>query len=636
MYVHNQHKLNSMNLIDGTTSFQRKVILLISDSVITALTMAASFLVFYQPEAGIQILRTHLWLFILFVIVRVISFKIHGLYTFMWRYASTREFIAIFRAATLSTLAIIVALFLFAAFPYSKGIFLLDWLLNIFCIGSTRVLLKIYREYKLSISCNEGFVPNKTQTNILIIGAGEAAVICAREILRVTRLNYNLVGFVDDLPEKIGRVILQAKVLGKINEIMSIVEENDIHEAIIAIPSASGEKIREIIELCEHSKIKFKITPSLTDIIGGKFTLSQIRDVRIEDLLRRDEIKLEANGISNFLNEKVVLVTGAGGSIGSELCRQIVRFSPSKLILVDISENFMYHIEHELISDHNYPLAITPIVLDVKNRERLERVFETYKPEVVFHAAAHKHVPLMEQNVQEVIENNIVGTRNVLELSDAYSAKEVVLISTDKAVRTTNCMGATKRLCEILLQMQAKNSKTKFAAVRFGNVLGSHGSVVPLFKKQIANGGPITVTHEEMTRFFMTIPEAVSLVLQAGSVSNGGEIFILDMGKPIKIIDLARDMISLSGLEEGVDIKIKLTGLRPGEKLHEELFFDESDLKKTSHKKIFITSPKPFNSLEVSERVAGLLSDAKCKSNSELKKTLLDMALHIQPETINV
>jgi FlaA1/EpsC-like NDP-sugar epimerase len=570
------------------------------------------------------------------VIVRLVSFQIHGLYAFMWRYASTREFISIFRAVSLSSLAIIASLFMFAAFPYPKGIFLLDWLLNIFCVGSTRVLLKIYREYTLSQRNLVDDKSTKPQTNVLIIGAGEAAVICAREIMRAAKLNYNLVGFVDDLPEKLGRIIFQSKVLGTTDDIRSVVETYDIHEAIIAMPSVSGEKIREIIELCEHSKIKFKITPSLADIIGGKFTISQLREVRIEDLLRRDIVKLESNGISSFLNEKVVLVTGAGGSIGSELCRQIVRFSPSRLILLDISENFTYHIEHELKHESRSNLDIIAIVLDVKNRERLDKVFDTYKPEVVFHAAAHKHVPLMEQNVQEVIENNIVGTRNVLELSDIHKAKEVVLISTDKAVRTTNCMGATKRLCEILLQLQAQNSETKFAAVRFGNVLGSHGSVVPLFKKQIASGGPVTVTHEEMTRFFMTIPEAVSLVLQAGSVSKGGEIFILDMGNPIKIIDLARDMISLSGLEEGVDINIKLTGLRPGEKLHEELFFDESDLKETAHKKIFITSPKSFNPHTVTESINTLLIDAKHKTNKDLKKALLELALYIQPEKINV
>jgi len=625
-----------MEWIEKTTLLQRRIILLISDGWMSALSVSTSFLVFYGSHEGLHILETHLWFFGLFVLIRLASFKVHGLYSYIWRYASTREFIAIFRAVSLSSMVIVAVFFMLGMFPYHKGIFLMEWLLNVFLVGSTRVVLKLYREYSLSKRKKDKTPGDGSIKNLLIVGAGEAAVICAREILRAEKLNYKLIGFIDDNQEKIGRTIFQSPVLGSTSQMSQLIQKHHIEEVVIAMPSASGDKIRLIIEELDQTDVNVKTTPSISDIIDGTFSVSQLREVRIEDLLRRDVISLDTTGIETFLTKRVVLVTGAGGSIGSELCRQIIKYEPKQLLLLDLSENFTYHIEYELRQEGLDHVEIIPIVLDVKNRKRLERVFQVYRPEIVFHAAAHKHVPLMEVNVQEVIENNVVGTRNVFQLADQYEAKDVVLISTDKAVRTTNCMGATKRLCEIMLQVQSESSKTKFAAVRFGNVLGSHGSVVPLFKKQIAQGGPITVTHQDMTRFFMTIPEAVSLVLQAGSFSHGGEIFILDMGKPVKILDLARDLISLSGLEEGKDIDIKITGLRAGEKLHEELFFDESDLQETRHKKIFITSPTQFDRTSVDQSIDELLEFVALHNTPLSREKLMETISKFQKQPEHV
>lgn len=412
-----------------------------------------------------------------------------------------------------------------------------------------------------------------------------------REILNSKYSRFNPVAIVDDDKMKVGRSILGVKILGTTDDVEKITKEKDIDSIIIAMPSVDNEVKARIIEKCKKTGCKLKIIPGLYQILNSTTTMQdKIRDVEVEDLLGRESIKLDNEGIEDYINGKTVLVTGGGGSIGSELCRQIAKFSPKMLIILDIYENNAYDIQNELKNDFK-DLNLKVLIGSIRDRRRLDMIFNKYKPNIVFHAAAHKHVPLMEESPSEAIKNNVFGTFNVAEAADRYKVKRFVMISTDKAVNPTNIMGATKRCCEMIVQAFNERSDTEFVAVRFGNVLGSNGSVIPLFKKQIKNGGPVTVTHKDITRFFMLIPEAAQLVLQAGAYARGGEVFVLDMGKPVKIYDLAEDLIRLSGLEPGNDIAIKVTGLRPGEKLYEELLMSEEGLKDTGHKKIFVGKP---------------------------------------------
>ena len=416
----------------------------------------------------------------------------------------------------------------------------------------------------------EGKVKNDDRKKVLIIGAGEATKILISTIRSSMKNIYNIVGLIDDNPNKVDYAISGKKILGTRFDIPRICKENNVDVIFFTISNISNEDRKKILEICQETGCKVRILPGTKELIKDKPIMQNFRDVEIEDLLGREPIKLDNKNIKELIHNKVVLVTGGGGSIGSELCRQIMRFSPERLVIVDIYENNLYDIEQEL--KYNYPNAkIDAIVASVRDKDRLNEIFNEFKPYLVFHAAAHKHVPLMETSPLEAIKNNVFGTYNVVNCADEYNVKRFVLISTDKAVNPTNIMGATKRLCEMIIQAKNKVSNTEYVAVRFGNVLGSNGSVVPLFKKQIAHGGPVTVTHKDITRFFMTIPEAVSLVLQAMSGAKGGEIFVLDMGEPVKIYDMAKKLIKLSGLEPDVDIQIKVTGLRPGEKLYEEI-----------------------------------------------------------------
>jgi Predicted nucleoside-diphosphate sugar epimerases len=425
---------------------------------------------------------------------------------------------------------------------------------------------------------------------LLIIGAGDASALLIKETKRHKSFNYDIVGLIDDDASKQGRLINGIEVIGGRNRIIDVCEEKAVEEIILAIPSADIESKREIINICRDTKCKLKTLPGIYEIIDGEVNISKLRDVNIEDLLGREEVTLNSENINKYIKDRTILVTGGGGSIGSELCRQISKFKPAKLLILDIYENNVYDVQMELNRTHP-ELNKEVIIASIRELERLREIFQTYNPDVVFHAAAHKHVPLMEGNPAEAIKNNIIGTYNVLKCAQEYKVKKFVQISTDKAVNPTNIMGATKRFCEIMVQAFDKVSTTEYVAVRFGNVLGSNGSVIPLFKRQIAEGGPVTVTHPEINRFFMTIPEAAQLVIQAGSIAKGGEIFVLDMGKPVKIVDLARDLITLSGYKPDVEIKIEYTGLRPGEKLYEELLMDEVALTSTEHDKIFVEKP---------------------------------------------
>lgn len=480
-------------------------------------------------------------------------------------------------------------------------------------------LMITYRLFLRSIA-NEEMIfsskSSKSNTNLLIIGAG----MSAREIIITIRNGmqhkYNIVGLIDDDKTKINHQILGVKVLGTRNDIKNIVENKNVNLIFLAINHISPTDRIDILNICQDANVKTRVLPTTESIIDHKGALNSLRDVEIEDLLGRETITLENKDIRNNIKNKVVLVTGGGGSIGSELCRQIAKFSPKLLVIFDVYENNLYDIEMELRGD--YPrLDLMALVGSVRDKERLDNVFKTYKPNIVFHAAAHKHVPLMETSPLEAIKNNIFGTYNTVNCADKYEVEKFVLISTDKAVNPTNVMGASKRVCEMIIQAKNKMSKTSFAAVRFGNVLGSNGSVIPLFKKQIANGGPVTVTHKEITRFFMTIPEAVQLILQALTYANGGEIFVLDMGQPVKIYDLAVSLIKLMGYEPNVDMPIKITGLRPGEKLYEELLMSEEGLTTTKHNKIFISKLSDFNEEDIKEKLNKL---EKLEYNSRYNK----------------
>lgn len=511
------------------------------------------------------------------IAISLFVFYIFGLYKRLWRYAGVRELLTILAAVTVSS--IIFSLSMYLVIPsFPRSVYVLTWGYNVAFVGLSRLMVRVfYHRYQPQ---------NKQRTRVLIVGAGDAGAMIAREIQHRYYNTKQLIGFIDDDRSKRNQILFGVKVFGNRKAIKKVVDNYHIQEIIIAMPSAGGKQLRRIIYECKKTNCLVKTVPGIYELIDGKVSVQQARNVDLEDLLRRDPVKLDLTRITGYLTGKRVLVTGAGGSIGSELCRQIAALSPKKLILLGKGENSIYEIHRELMD--KYPaLQIEPVIADVRDQERINGIFAHYKPQVIFHAAAHKHVPLMELQPDEAVRNNIFGTKNMVEAAHRFTSEMFILISTDKAVNPTSVMGVTKRVAELILQNMNRNSKTKYAAVRFGNVLGSRGSVVPLFKQQIAAGGPVTITHPDMKRYFMTIPEAVQLVLQAGSMAFGGEVFVLDMGEPVKIVDMVCDLIKLSGLEPGLDIKIKYTGLRPGEKLFEELLTAEEGTTATHHQKIY-------------------------------------------------
>ena len=462
-------------------------------------------------------------------------------------------------------------------------------------IGIITIAYRLVIRYALlSDIANKGinYTP-ENQEKLLIIGGGYSANNIIKTLQTSLKGKYDIIGIIDDNKKRMGYSVAGVKIIGNRKDIQKICEKEEIDTIFFTIVNIDNKNKKEILEICNKTAAKVKALPDLREIISSENLYGSLRDIEIEDLLGREPVELDNNNIQSIIGDKVVLVTGGGGSIGSELCRQVMLHHPKKLLMIDIYENSLYDIELEL--KDKYPSEnIKAVVANIRDRRRMLELFEEHQPEVVFHAAAHKHVPLMENNPTEAIKNNIFGTYNLVNAADKYNTSRFILISTDKAVNPTNIMGATKRLCEMIIQAKNKESETDFVAVRFGNVLGSNGSVVPLFKKQIAEGGPVTVTHKDITRFFMTIPEAVALVLQSITYAKGGEIFVLNMGEPVKIYDLAKSLIELSGLTPGKDIDITFTGLRPGEKLYEELLMDEENLESTGHEKIFITEPMDF------------------------------------------
>ena len=483
--------------------------------------------------------------------------------------------------------------------------------------------LRIAIRFFMSLLMQERDSGDGKRYNVLIIGAGYAGRDIIKSIKQTMNEKYNIVGIIDDDKSKLNCSINGVDVIGNRNQIVNICNKKEIDEIFFAISKIDKKKKKEILEICQETGKKIRILPTTEDIIRNKNMYQNLREVDIEDILGRDPVKLDNKKIGTLIEGKTILITGAGGSIGSELCRQIIKYNPSRMVLFDIYENNLYNIELELKSIYKH-IEIDAIVGSVRDLKKLESVFETYNPYLVFHAAAHKHVPLMENSPLEAIKNNVFGTYNVANCADKYKARKMILISTDKAVNPTNIMGATKRLCEMIIQVKNKTSKTEYAAVRFGNVLGSNGSVVPLFKKQIADGGPVTVTHKDIIRYFMTIPEAAQLVLQAMSYADGGEIFVLDMGEPVKIYDLAVSLIKLSGYEPDVDIPIVFTGLRPGEKLYEELLMKEEGLQKTENKKIYIGELTDLDEKDILEKLSKLkhLIEDENTPIQEIKETI--------------
>jgi len=548
------------------------------------------------------------------IILKIVVFIPFKLYRSLWKYAGIYELVSIFLASALTNGAI----FVYIAFVdrlAPRSIFVITGMLDVFLIGGSRLTYRLYRRIVLG-----RVIKLDNVKRVLIVGAGDAGAMIAKEMELHTELNYRPVAFLDDSDYKKGKKVNGIPVLGGIEDVADVVDRKSIDEIIIAIPSAKPAVINRIYEQCVKTKCKVKILPSMAQLIDESIMLKRVKDVDIEDLLGREPIVVDLEGIAGYLSGKVILVTGGGGSIGSELCRQIASFGPKKLIMLDNYENGLYDILNELT--RKYPeLDIIPVIANIREMERLKEIFEEYKPNIVFHAAAHKHVPLMENNPEEAIKNNAFGTWNVAHCADMYKTDRFVLISTDKAVNPTNVMGATKRIAEMIIQALNAKSKTEFVAVRFGNVLGSNGSVIPLFKKQIEQGGPLTVTHPDVTRFFMTIPEAVQLVIQAGAMAEGGEIFVLDMGEPVKILDLAKNLIRLSGFEPYEDIDIEITGLRPGEKLYEELLLNEEGLQATKHNKIYVVKPLHID-YELLERELDLLKQKVYKSSdsNEIKE----------------
>ncbi len=562
----------------------KQILVVINDIVLISASLFISYVLRFNTAHLNSQMNQILFTLPLVIIIRLFMFQTHGLYRGMWRFTSVRDLVVIIKATTFGSLFIVGMLVLFVRFnEYPRSVFIIDWLIVIVLVGGSRLGYRLYREsgFKLWKAVED---PNK---KILIVGAGRAGEAILREILGNYRLSYTPVGFVDDDRNKRNMTIHGYRVFGNTRIIPIIVKEHKVEEIFFAIPSASAKSKRRIALICKRAQITFKTLPAVGDILDGKVKVSALREFQIEDLLGREPAKLDTAAIKSYLRDKTVMITGAGGSIGSELCRQVAKFSPRRLVLFDHSEYNLYQIHlnlQELFPD----LDIQPVIGDVTNRNRVERTLGRFMPQVIFHAAAYKHVPLMEMNPGEAIRNNIFGTLVVAKSARAYGVNKFVMVSTDKAVRPTNIMGASKRIAEIICESVGNHSKTQFVTVRFGNVLNSVGSVIPLFKRQIEKGGPITVTHPEIYRYFMTIPESVQLIMQAGAMGKGGEIFILEMGEPVRIVDLARDMITLCGLEPDRDIKIIFSGLRPGEKLYEELLTDSEEIKSTLHEKIYV------------------------------------------------
>jgi FlaA1/EpsC-like NDP-sugar epimerase len=548
------------------------------------------------------------------IIVTILIFAMFALYDSLWRYASVTELLNLTLACLFSSGLQLIGSYMME-YRMPRSYYILYFLLLLPMMMAGRFSYRLLRILKQRLHITGLVEPVVT----MVIGAGDAGLAIIKELQTSGHLSSKVVCVIDDSMEKKGNRILGVPIVGGRDKIISAAKKYNVQEIILAIPTLSREERKKILNICKDTGCKLRTLPGMYQLINEEVSIAKLREVHIDDLLGRDTVKTDMSAVMGYVQNKVVLITGGGGSIGSELCRQIASHDPAQLIILEIYENSAYDIQQEL--KHNYPeLDLVVLIGSVRNTHRVQQIFRDYRPELVYHAAAHKHVPLMEGSPNEAIKNNVFGTLNVVQAADQYGSRKFILISTDKAVNPTNIMGASKRLCEMIIQGMDKNSETEFVAVRFGNVLGSNGSVIPLFEKQIMDGGPVTVTDKNIIRYFMTIPEAVSLVLQAGAYAQGGEIFVLDMGEPVRIDDLARNLIKLSGYKPDEDIKIEYTGLRPGEKLYEELLMNEEGLVKTAHERIFIGKPIDFD------------TDAFWEELSQLKKEAYEDGADIRQE----
>jgi len=603
---------------------KRRLIVFLLDICLIGLAFTMAFLLRFDLVIP-QEMQSIFWQGLAAVmLVKPFIFLVSGLYQNIWRYASLQDGIEILKVVTISSVVAVFALMYYRHFaPYPRSIFFLDWFLLLAMMSASRLVWRIYRENCLMSR-------NKTGQRTLIIGAGTTGSMLIKEIRRQNEAAFHVIGFIDDDLEKHRMKLHGIPVLGNTDELHGLIKKHEIENVIIAMSSSNSRIIRRIVESCRCADVQFKTLPAIGDLIDGNLSVSQIKNVEIEDLLGRDPVRLDREQIGGYLTGKRVLVTGAAGSIGSEICRQVAGFTPEKLILLEQAETPLYEIEKELTTE--YPqLRIIPLVADVRDREMIEAAFDEFSPEVVFHAAAYKHVPMMEYNPAQAVLNNIFGSKNIADAAHTFKVKHLVMISTDKAVNPTNIMGATKRAAEIYVQALSRHSTTQFTTVRFGNVLGSNGSVIPLFKEQIAKGGPVTVTDKRIIRYFMTIPEATQLVLQAGSMELGSKILVLDMGEPVRIVDLAEELIRLSGFTPYEDIDIIFTGLRPGEKLYEELLIEGEGVLPTRHEKIRVQAPLQINLPPVVEELEKLYLAARSNDLEGLVASLKKLVPEFHP-----
>jgi FlaA1/EpsC-like NDP-sugar epimerase len=566
-----------------------RILQIITDAAVIATAFFGAYLIRFDGKLAAPFLSQIWALLPLMVILRLLANWGYGVYRRLWRYTGLTEVMelgcSVFTVTTMLFVARALQIIKIDGNQLSYGIIAIDAGFCFMLLAAPRVMRRLQTEHGQRRHWRQ---PIRRRS--LLVGAGDAGQLVLRELTQRSDLGVDVIGLLDDDPTKVNKRIGQFTVFGTTNDLPKHVENLMIDQVIIAMPSAPPAEIRRIVDMCRKAEVETKILPGLFELINGRVSVNQLREVSLEDLLGREPVTLDTASIASYIEGRCVLVTGAGGSIGSELCRQILRFQPRKLLLLGKGENSIFAIHQEL-KGRPEPVELVPIIADVRDHNRLYSIFEKHAPQVVFHAAAHKHVPLMEANVPEAITNNVRGTQNVAEMSTEFGVERFVLVSSDKAVNPTSVMGATKRIAELVVQDLARRSHTKYVAVRFGNVLASRGSVIPVWRQQIAAGGPVTVTHPEATRYFMLIPEAVQLIMQAGAIGSGGEIFVLDMGKPVKIVDLAHDLIKFSGLRPGQDIEIEFIGLRPGEKLYEELLTAEEGLTKTVYEKIFVGQP---------------------------------------------
>ncbi len=584
--------MNVGQFIEKNAPKNRVALLVVLDLLIVSVTGFLALYVRYDfrfSRMDMQYVSAELKYLPVNLVLTIILFVLFRLYRSVWSFASSTELLNVISACTVSiVLQGIILAVMRVRMPIS--FYLIKYFLLIMGVGALRFTYRILRMFQ---ERRPGFKED-ARRNTMVVGGGEAGAMVIKEFQNSRYLDQKVCCVVDDNESKQGKYLRGVKIMGTRNDIGFLARELNVDEIIVALPSVPQSEVREILQICQETGCKLRVLPGIYQMINGEVSVSRLRKVEIEDLLGRAPIKLQVESVMGYVAGKTILVTGGGGSIGSELCRQIAAHDPRQLIIVDIYENNAYDIQQEL--RRRYPkLNLVVLIASVRNVHRINSIFETYRPEIVYHAAAHKHVPLMEDSPNEAIKNNVFGTYTTAQAADRYGVQRFVLISTDKAVNPTNIMGASKRLCEMIIQMMNHRSRTDFVAVRFGNVLGSNGSVIPLFKKQIEQGGPVTVTHPDIIRYFMTIPEAVSLVLQAGALAKGGEIFVLDMGEPVKILDLAENLIRLSGYKPFEEIQIEFTGLRPGEKLYEELLMSEEGLKETENKLIHIGKPIEFD-----------------------------------------